>query len=239
MIEHHLMALRARNDLSQDEERALREAIGNPTDVKADTKIIRARQELKASTLLLEGIACRYKDLRNGERQITALHVAGDFVDLHSFTLQRLDHDIATLTPCRIATVPHEALRRITELHPHLTRVYWFSTNLDAAMHREWELSLGRRTALARLAHLLCEMFVRFEIIGLTEERSYPFNLTQAELSECLGLTSVHVNRMLKQLREQQLATLKQGRVTILNWEALQKVAEFDPAYLYLEKRAR
>lgn len=239
MIEHHLLALRARNDLGQDEERAIREAIGNPIDVKADTKLIRARQELKVSTLLLEGIACRYKDLRNGERQITALHIPGDFVDLHSFTLKRLDHDIATLTACRIATVPHEALHRITEVHPHLTRIYWFSTNLDAAMHREWELSLGRRTALARLAHLLCEMFIRFEIVGLTDGSTYPFNLTQADISECLGLTSVHVNRMLKQLREQQLATIRHGRVTILNWEQLQKVAEFDPAYLYLEKRPR
>jgi CRP-like cAMP-binding protein len=195
--------------------------------------------ELTHSTLLLDGIACRYKDLRNGQRQITELHVAGDFADLHSFTLKRLDHAVMTLTPCRVATVPHVRLTEITQRFPHLTRLYWFATNLDAAIHREWELSLGRRTARAKLAALFCELFVRLEIVGLTRELSYTLPLTQTDLGDCTGLTNVHVNRTLKDLRTSGLVTFQEGRVSILDWDGLVHAGEFDPAYLYLEHRDR
>lgn len=239
MIERHLMKLRLRDEISAEEEAAIRGSVGEVREVGADVKLIRAGEELDVSLLLLEGVACRFKDLRNGERQISELHVAGDFMDLHSFTLKRLDHHVMTLTPCTMAVVPHDAIRQITEDHPHLTRVYWFSTNMDAAIHREWELSLGRRTAMQRVANLFCELYVRLDVVGLAEKNSYALSLTQTDLAECLGLTSVHVNRMLKDLREQELATYRSGRVEILDWERLQKVAEFDPSYLYLERRTR
>jgi CRP-like cAMP-binding protein len=239
VIERHLMRLRARDDISSEEEQAIRGGLGEPNQIGADTKIIRANEELSVSILLLDGIACRYKDLKNGERQITELHVAGDFLDLHSFTLKRLDHDVMSLTPCLIVALPHERLREITELHPHLTRVYWFATNLDAAIHREWELSLGRRSAASRLAHLFCELHTRLDIVGLTDGLTYQLGLTQTDLAECLGLTSVHVNRTLKELRERELVTFRNGKVDIRDWDRLREVAEFDPSYLYLEKRAR
>lgn len=239
MIEAHLLKLRARDDISAEEEQAIRDAVDPPKDIASDRTFIRAGEELTASTLLIEGMACRYKDLRNGQRQISELHVAGDFVDLHSFTLKKLDHNIMALTPCRIATVPHERLKRITELHPHLTRVYWFSTTLDAAIHREWQLSLGRRPAIAKAAHLFCELFVRLGIVGLTEGDSYALPLTQTDLAECLGLTSVHINRTLKELREQGLVEFRNGRVAIADHEGLKQVAEFNTDYLYLERRSR
>jgi len=239
MIEAHLAKLRARDDVSAAEEQAIRLAVAEFKDVPADQTIIRAGEFLTTSTLLLEGIMCRYKDLRNGQRQITELHVAGDFVDLHSFTLKRLDHNIESLTPCRIAVVPHDRLEAITEQHPHLTRLYWFATNLDAATHREWELSLGRRTALARLAALFCEMQVRLQIVGLADATSYDFPLTQTDLAECLGLTNVHVNRTLKELRDQGLVTFQGGKVTINDMAGLRRAGEFDPGYLYLEPRGR
>jgi CRP-like cAMP-binding protein len=239
MIELHLMKLRARDEVGPEEEAALRALVSEVREVKGDTRIIRAEEELDVSTLLLDGIACRFKDLRNGERQITELHVAGDFIDMHSFTLKRLDHDVMTLTPCRLATVPHERLKMLTEQYPHLTRLYWFGTNLDAAIHREWELSLGRRSALARTAHLFCELYVRLGIVGLTDGMGYALELTQTDLSECLGLTPVHVNRMLKELREDNLVTFRNGMVAIEDWERLQTVAEFNPSYLYLERRSR
>ena len=239
MIDKHLRKLRARDEISAEEEGVIREAVGIAREVPARTTIIRAGDVLSNSTMLLDGLMCRYKDLRNGERQITELHVAGDFVDLHSFTLKRLDHNIMALTPCRISLVPHERLTRITEEYPHLTRVYWFTTNLDAAIHREWELSLGRRTALAKIAALFCEMRVRFDVVGMTDGDSYALPLTQMDLAECLGLTAIHVNRTLKELREQQLVEFKAGRVTILDLARLERTAEFDPAYLYLEHRNR
>lgn len=239
MIERHLMKLRARDEVRPEEEAAIRALVAEVKDIGCDTRIVRAEQELDFSTLLFDGLACRFKDLRNGERQVTELHVAGDFLDLHSFTLKRLDHDVMALTPCRIGIVPHERLARLTEQHPHLTRMYWFSTNMDAAIHREWELSLGRRSAAARTAHLFCELYVRLDIVGLTEGLSYRLGLTQADLAECLGLTPVHVNRMLKELREGDLVTFRDGVVTIHDWEGLQRTAEFNPSYLYLERRPR
>jgi CRP-like cAMP-binding protein len=239
MIDKHLMKLRARDDISAEEEAAIRSAVADTRDYAADRTIIHRGEELEVSTLLIDGLMCRYKDMRDGQRQITELHVSGDFVDLHSFTLKRLDHNVMTLTPCRVALVPHERLKAITEQHPHLTRVYWFSTNLDAAIHREWELSLGRRSAAARLANLICELHVRLGLIGLAEEKGFALDLTQTDLAECLGLTSVHVNRTLKELREQGLMTFRNGRVTIEDPAGLRRVAEFDPAYLYLEKRPR
>ena len=239
MIDKLLMKLEARDRLSAEEEEALRRAAGAVREVPADKTIIRAGQELVESTLLLEGLMCRYKDMRDGSRQISELHVSGDFVDLHSFTLKRLDHSIMTLTPCRIVPVPHTKLEAITEQFPHLTRVLWFSTNLDAAIHREWMRSLGRRSALARVAHLFCELHVRLGLIDETDGLSYRLDLTQMDLAECLGLTSIHVNRTLKALREQGLVEFRGGVVTIQDLQGLQRVAEFDPAYLSLERRPR
>ena len=239
MIDKHLMKLRARDEVSPAEEKAIRGAVVDYREYPSDRVFIRAGEELDHSTLLLDGLMCRQKDLRGGERQITQLHVAGDFADLHSFTLKRLDHDVMTLTPCQVAIVPHERLRSITEEHPHLTRVFWFSTNLDAAIHREWALSLGRRSANARVANLFCELLVRLRIVGLADESSYELKLTQADLAEMLGLTAVHVNRTLKELREQGLVEFRGARVTIGDLAALERLAEFDPRYLYLERRPR
>ena len=239
MIEAHFKKLRKRDDISAEEEKAIRGAVSEVRKFPADVYAIRAGEELNVSMLLLDGWLARAKDLRGGARQISELHVAGDFADLHSFTLKRLDHDVLTLTRCTIAVVPHDRLKQITERHPHLTRVYWFLTNLDAAIQRERTLSLGARDALSRTAHLLCELFIRLEIGDLTIGRSYEFPLTQLELSECLGLTAVHVNRMLQELRRRNLIRLENRRLEILDWDGLNAVAEFDPAYLYLEKKPR
>ncbi|TMJ20274.1 MAG: Crp/Fnr family transcriptional regulator [Alphaproteobacteria bacterium] len=239
MIEAFLMKLRARDDVSAEEERALRAAIGEVREIGPDKTIIRAGDEISESTLLIEGLLCRYKDLRDGQRQIMELHVPGDFADLHSLTLKRLDHNVMTLTRCRLAMAPHEGLRKITADYPHLTRVLWFSTNLDAAIHREWMLSLGRRSALSRTAHFFCEMRIRLGLVGLADDDGYPLNLTQVDLAECLGLTSVHINRTLKELRERRLVEFRGGRVSIHDLAGLERVAEFDPAYLHLERRGR
>ncbi len=239
MIDRHLMKLRARDELSREEEQAIRAAVSELREYPADKTIIKARQELDHSTLLLDGLACRYKDLSEGQRQITELHVGGDFMDLHGFTLKYLDHNVLTLTPCTVAIVLYEDMKVLTQKHPHLARLYWFSTNLDAAIHREWEVSLGRRSAISRLAHLFCEIYVRSGVVGLAEALSYDLRLTQTDLAECLGLTPVHVNRSLKELREQGLVEFRAGRVDIKDMRGLEAVAEFDPAYLYLEKRSR
>ncbi|MDB5690363.1 MAG: Crp/Fnr family transcriptional regulator [Sphingomonas bacterium] len=239
MIDAHFLNLRRRDSISPEEEAAIRGALSEPRAIPADRTIIRAEEELSVSTLLVEGLMCRYKDLKDGQRQISALHIPGDFVDLHSFTLKRLDHNVMALTPCRIVTFPHARLNDITEKFPHLTRVYWFLTSLESSIQREWTLSLGRRTALQRLAALLCELFIRMEIVAMTDGNSFPLPLTQADLAECAGLTSVHVNRTLRELRERGLIDVSGRRATILDMAGLQDVGEFSPSYLYLESRDR
>lgn len=239
MIEAHLLKLRARDEVSAEEEKAIRSVIGEVRQVPADKTIIRAGVELNFSVMLLDGLLCRYKDLRDGSRQISELHVAGDFADLHGFTLKHLDHSILALTPCRIALAPHDRIADITARFPHLARLWWFTTNMDAAIHREWVLSLGRRSAISRVAHLFCELRVRLEIVGLADREGYGLALTQTDIAECLGLTSVHVNRVLKELRERGLVEFRGGRVSIGDLAGLEKIAEFDPNYLYLERRPR
>jgi CRP-like cAMP-binding protein len=237
LIERHLKKLRARDTISAEEERAVRGLISHTVTIPADRTFVRAGQELKESTLLLDGWMARVKDLPTGERQIAELHVAGDFMDLHGFTLKHLDHDVVSISPSIVAVAPHERVKELTEKFPHLTRVYWFSTNLDAAIQREWTLSLGRRAALSRMAHLFCELYVRLEIAGLAANNRYAFPLTQVELAECLGLTSVHVNRTLQELRRVNLIEVRDWHVHILDMEGLIGVAQFDPGYLYLDKR--
>ncbi|PZQ59973.1 MAG: Crp/Fnr family transcriptional regulator [Phenylobacterium zucineum] len=239
MIERHLQRLRARDDIDAAEEAAIRASVSEIRLAPAGSVIVAAGAPVDQCVMLLTGVVARQKDLPDGRRQITELHVPGDFTDLHSFSLKRLDHDVVALTPCSIALVPHIRIRRLTEQHPHIARVYWFLTNLDAAIHREWEVSLGRRSALERAAHLFCELQVRLQLVGLADRTGYALPITQIVLAECLGLTTVHINRTLKQLRDDGLLEFSRGRVSLHDLQALRDAAGFDPAYLYLEKRPR
>jgi len=237
MITAHLKKLRKRTEISPEEERVLRSLIVETRRIPADRILIRAGEELTNSVFLLDGWMARSKDMATGERQVTELHITGDFPDLHGFTLKRLDHDIVTLSECTIGLVPHERLLEVTRDYPHLTRVFWFSTNVDAAITRELALSLGQRSAIARMAHLFCELYVRLDVVGRTKGNRYEFPLTQRELSECLGLTVVHVNRTLQELRRKGLVEFENRHLTILDRLGLEGIAEFDPNYLYLERR--
>ena len=238
MITVHLKKLKRRIELSTEEEAAIRGVVAETRKVRADQILVRSGEALNTSLILLDGWMARSKDLASGERQVTELHIAGDFADLHGFTLKRLDHDIMTLSDCTLAVVPHERLEKLTEQYPRLGRVYWFSTNVDAAMHSELALSLGQRTAISRMAHLFCELYVRLETVGHTRNNGYEFPLTQRELSECLGLTVVHANRTLQALRRRGLIELENRQLTIRDRRGLEGIAEFNPSYLYMERRA-
>ena len=238
MITVHLRQLRRRVDISPDEERAIRGVVAETRRVPADQILVRSGDPLNSSLILLDGWLARSKDLAGGERQMTEIHIAGDFADLHGFTLKRLDHDVLTLSDCLVGVVPHERLLDLTERYPRLARIYWFSTNVDAAITRELALSLGRRSAISRMAHLFCELHVRLEAVGRAGSGAFEFPLTQRELSECLGLTVVHANRTIQQLRRRGLVALENRQLKILNWGGLKGVAEFDPPYLYLDPLA-
>lgn len=230
----HLKRLRARFHISEEEERIIRALPEGVKSYNPDKIIVPAMEEQKECKILLSGVVARYKSLRNGSRQITEINLAGDPIDLHSLTLKKLDHDIVSFTRCTVAPVPHERLHALASRHPRLALIYWFGTNLDAAIHREWVLSLGRRQAPSRMAHLFCELHARFAVVGMTDGQSFEFPVNQTELGECLGLTAVHVNRTLQQLREQGLVDHRGHRVVIHDLPRLQALAEFDPRYLYL-----
>ena len=236
MITVHLKKLRRRTEVTAEEERAIRATVAEVRQVRADELVVRSGEFLNSSIILLDGWLARSKDLPGGERQVTELHIAGDFPDLHGFTLKRLDDDITAISDCRLAVVPHERILEITEKFPRLGRVYWFSTNVDAAIQRELSLSLGQRSAIGRMAHLFCELYVRLEVVGRTVDNGYAFPLTQRELSECLGLTVVHANRTLQELRRRGLIELENRNLVIRDRRGLEGVAEFDPSYLYLDK---
>jgi len=181
---------------------------------------------------MVEGFACRFKLLQNGRRQILAFHIPGDFCDLHSFSLKRMDHGISAITKCAVAKVPHGTVREMTERYPGLTRAFMWDVAMDAAVFREWMVTLGRRSAREKVAHLLCELMVRLQSVGLSEENSYALAPRQADLGDALGLSTVHVNRTLQELRAECLIVSNGKRLTIPDVDKLKEAAEFNPAYL-------
>lgn len=189
------------------------------------------------STLLLTGMVGRVVSLQSGAQQITALQAPGDFVDLHAFLLARMDHGVVALTDCLVTTAPHDALREVTDRYPRLARALWYLTLVDASIHRHWLTVLGRRDALARMAHLFCELYVRLQDVDLAVDQSFALPLTQADLGDVLSLSTVHINRVAQDLRGRGLIVWERKTVTITGWDELCRVAEFDPTYLQLEDR--
>lgn len=231
--------LEERDVLSPEEKEVLESALSRPRTVKADEDMVREGDRPTESILILEGFASRYKVLQSGRRQITAIHIPGDFVDLHGFLIKKMDHAVGTLTACTIATIPHEKIRDISERYPHLTRLLWLSTLVDSSIHREWLVAMGRRSAREHMAHIVCELFVRLELVGLTEGDTFQMPVTQAELGDTLGISTVHVNRVLQELRGEGLITWRGEKLTIHDFERLKEVAEFDPTYLSLSHEPR
>ena len=222
--------------LSEEEKRALVSALGSIKDVGADEDIVFDGDRPSHSCAILEGFACRYKLLENGGRQIMSFQIAGDLCDLHSFILGGVDHSIGTLTPCKIACIPHSALSDIMESYPRINRALWRDTLIDAAIFREWMMGIGRRSAYTRIAHVLCEVLVKMRAVGLANGHECELPITQAELGDALGLSTVHVNRSLQELRGHRLLELRGGSLTVLNWDGLKKAGDFDPTYLHLDQ---
>lgn len=219
-----------------DAERALLEsAISEVRIVRPRSTIVRAGERVNVSSLLVEGLMSRYIDDRKGLRQLVGVHVPGEFVDLHAYPMHRLDHNVGTLTEVTIALVPHERLDGILAHRMELTRKLWFSTLIDASLHRAWLFRVGRLDSVGRLAHFLSEMNARLEAVGLSDGQSFALDITQSDLAEACGLTSVHTNRVMRQLREMNLALFRAARVEILDRPALERRGNFDPYYLYLK----
>jgi CRP-like cAMP-binding protein len=221
--------------LSNEEKNVLMSACSITKQLKADEDVVRDGDEPSDCNLLLEGMVFRYKVTAEGRRQIMAFHTPGDIFDAQSFILERMDHSIGTLTPCKIALIPHRTMLEITQAYPRIARAVWKDTLIDAAIFREWMTSIGRRTSSARIAHLMCEVYVKLQIVGLAVNNQIDWPITQEEIGDALGLSSVHVNRILQELRGDGLITLERRTLTIHDWEGLQAAGEFDAGYLHLK----
>lgn len=237
-LEALFRALERRDQLSDREREALARGIADIRICAAGDTLIRAGVPADYSTLLIDGLLARVFYLSEGKRQIVAMHVPGDFVDLHSLLLKRLDHDVVALSEVRVALVPHAMLRKLTETEPHLARMLWLLTVIDAAIHREWISRLGHSAAV-RIAHLLCELQARFAVVGLATPEGFAIDLTQADFGDMTGLTPVHVNRTMRKLREANLAVVRDGYAAIPDLRRLQEFAGFNRTYLYLETSPR
>jgi CRP-like cAMP-binding protein len=214
-------------------------AISEVRPVPARTVLVRRGEALEHSTLLLKGFLSRYVDDRQGHRQFVSLHVPGDLVDLHAYPMKQLDHDVASLSDAEVAIMPHAAIKAITEADAELARKLWFATLLDAAMHREWIFRLGRLDAPGRVCHFFAEIGARLQAIGAGTLERYALPITQADVAEACGLTSVHVSRVLKSLRAGAICTFRDGEVVVNDYPALVRRGQFEPAYLYLDPPPR
>jgi CRP-like cAMP-binding protein len=236
ILEPWFRALERRDHtISARERAALESVIADTAEIAENLDLICAHDRPTRSTLLIKGWAARYIDLADGRRQIVALHLPGDFIDLHSFPLHRMDHSVLTLTPCVVAYAPHERLHALTDQYPHLTRLLWVSTLIDGAIMRQWLLSAGQRSAIERLANLLCELQHRLEIVDGIKSASLAVPLTQSELGQILGITAIHANRVVQELRSSGLVSWRGANVELLDEAGLRALAEFDPTYLHLE----
>ena len=234
-----LRSLERRDSLSDDEIRIISELRGRPAVFAAGEELVIEGSRPRESCLVTAGFAARSQSLRSGERQITAVHVPGDFVDLHSMMLKIMDHSVIALGACKVAFIQHEKIKEVTERSPHLARMFWLSTTIDGAIQRTWITCLGRRSAEQHLAHLICELYVRLEVAGVASDLAFEFPVTQAQLGDVLGLSVVHVNRKLQELRAGGLVEWRDGKVKIRDFERLAELSEFDPTYLSLTRESR
>ncbi|WP_445502502.1 Crp/Fnr family transcriptional regulator [Microvirga sp. G4-2] len=220
--------------LTNDERQALQSLPMQVTVIKEDQDIVREGDRPSRSCLILSGFACVYKMTVQGKRQIVSFAIAGDIPDLQSLHLKVLDNSVATISPCTAGFIAHEALWDLCTRYPRLAAAFWRETLIDAAIFREWVINVGRREGPTRMAHVLCELMVRLRAVGLVEDHVCDLPITQGEFADALGFTTVHVNRVLQQLRAEGLIVTQGTRLTIPDWDRLKQMGEFDPTYLHL-----
>lgn len=185
--------------------------------------------------LLKEGMAIRYRMMPDGSRQIMTFLIPGDLCDMHVFLLQAVDHSIRTVAASRFALIPRSSITHLLAHYPRLAAAMWWSSQQEESMLRERIVSLGRRDARGRIAYLLCELMWRHKAVGLTSDSQFQLPLTQIELADTLGLTPVHVNRILQEFRRRNLITMERQRLHLLDVDELQAIAGFDCSYLHLD----
>ncbi|HEX8514518.1 MAG TPA: Crp/Fnr family transcriptional regulator [Allosphingosinicella sp.] len=222
--------------LTLEDRSALAALSDGSREMGARRNVIREGERPDFVHLMVEGWAARYKLLADGTRQITAFLIPGDFCDLHVTILGEMDHSITTLTRAKVAFIPRSKMDSLTE-RPGLVKAFWWATLVDEAVLRAWIVNVGRRDAYEAIGHLMCELYVRMKNIGLTDDHCFELPLTQEELGDALGLTPVHVNRVLQRLRAENLISFKGGLLTIRDYRALEEASGFNANYLHITGR--
>jgi CRP-like cAMP-binding protein len=223
---------RMRGALTTGEKELVEDLIESEDYLQGGELIARRGAECSTSTILIEGFAIRVLQ-RRGRAHIVGLQVPGDFIDLAGFALKRLDHDIYALGPAKVGRVSHARIREVIDKHPHLARLLWFATLLDAAIHREWICKLEDLGAAQRVAHVFCEVSRRLQMVGLDGQLGFSLPLTQAQLASMCGITPVHMSRALRRLHSDTGLTFRHGRLESVDLAELAAYCDFDSAYLY------
>jgi CRP-like cAMP-binding protein len=223
---------RSRHAMGEREKELLEGSIDEVVEYDRSYCILARGQLAHRSTMLIEGFILR-TIIERDRRYIVGFHVPGDFVDLHAFALKRLDHEVVTIGHTKVGYSSHERIGHIHETEPHLSRLLWFSTLLDAAVQRQWTLKLEQLKASRRVAHRLSEIWRRLEMVGLGRSNGFRSPLTQTDLADMCGTTPIHMNRALSELRREDVVEFRRGLVIVRDRARLEQHADFDPAYLY------
>lgn len=221
------------SNLSDDDREAICQLQFARRSFGKDAYLVREGQPATDCALVLDGFAFRQKCLSDGSRQIISIHMATEFVDLQNSLLGVADHSVQSLGHCEAAIIPRTALVELAERRAAVRQAMWIDTLIDASIFREWVVNVGRRYSRARIAHLLCELALRMDRIGMGRDGQFNFPLTQEQVADATGLTAVHTNRTLQTLRRDGLITLGSGTLQILDWERLREIGDFDELYLH------
>jgi CRP-like cAMP-binding protein len=227
--------LASRSILTDEEVSTVLALKGQLKQVAAHVDFVRLGEHVDHSCLLVDGLVGRFGQNRDGVRQITCLHIPGDMADLPSVVSPKSGWALGALTSSTILRIAHTDLRRLAAKHSGIAEAFWRDCVADGSIFSEWVVNVGRRNALSRIAHLLCEMAIRCNKAGQGNRTSFTLPITQADLGDATGLTNIHVNRTLRELRTQGIVELRAGTVTIPDWNRLVSVADFDAAYMLLD----
>lgn len=226
-----------RSVLNEKERQAILSLSGREIVIDPHRDIVSPGQLTDSSCLIVSGMAARFGQLRDGHRQITAIHIPGDMCDLYSLMLPKVEWAVQALSaPVTIVKVPHSELRNLAHEYPAVAEAFWRDCVADGAVLSQWLVNVGRRDARVRTAHLFCELGIRMEKAGLGSRVSFELPVVQSQLADALGMTPVHMNRIMRALRAEGLIVVRGRRIEIPNWAAITNAAGFDDGYLETEE---
>jgi CRP-like cAMP-binding protein len=237
MPNRYIDKLRLLAELDDEDVRALVHVTSRVRKIPARHDLIREGDRPGPVFVMLDGWACRYKILPSGTRQVLAFLMPGDSCDLHIGLLAEMDHSIQSMTPARVAMIERVEMDKLMTERPRIARAMYIGQLIDESTMRAWITSMGRRNSTERVAHLMCELYLRARNIGLTNEMTFALPVSQIILADSLGMTSVHINRVFKELRLAGAMALSRGSLKIVDPNKLVRIAGFDENYLHRRLR--